>query len=414
MNDKYDLSTDEIPEKIHKYLHLSYFIVKMLVIGLVLFMAAQLAAVVFLVDDDNDPDGYADEFLGHCYCGTFFVTQTVENTYGSAEAAEQAKARNNTDAGSAEMVIEVILTAVTLICLFLALRCGDKKVIFAHRGSRFFIIAGISYALMNILSEYVLYSSENDLRNYYVGIFADLRYYCQLYNVLAIPFIIFCCGSVLRQHERILHGQSIRGNSITLKATAIGLLIVAFGFMLYRFGVRVYELIMILAGKEISVRLPFYYLFLELPYELAKTSEDHTKLIVFRFVKDLPVFAASAFTVLALSKVLFSAANGKINTAKNRKRIIISIVALIISSLLFNVLGVFEVRLLNSGFTGIYGDVVYTVGIRSFCEPMLYALALWIFLVYIRCVPLSMDDQIGSVIARNFSKQSETETIKRT
>ena len=398
MNDKELLSTDAIPEKIHKYLHLTYFIVKILVIGTIFFLAAQLAFLVLVVDEDMEQDRYNTDFLTHNYCGTFFITQTSENTYGSEETAEQAisLANSTADRVSAAPILEVILTSVTLVCLFLALRCGDKKVIFARRGSRYFIIAGISFALMNLFSEYIVYSNENDLRNYYVGIFADSRYYCQLYNVLAIPFIIFCCGSVLRQYERTLHDQSIKGNSTALKASAVGLLIVAFGFMLCRFGVRAYELIMTLAGKEISVRLPFYYLSLELPYELANTPEDYTRLVVFRFVKDLPVFAASAFTVFMFSKVLFSAAKGIINTAQNGKRINVSIIVLIISSLLFNVLGIFEVRLLNSGFTGIYGNVVYTVGIRSFCEPMLYALVLWFFLVYIRCVPLSMDDKNGN------------------
>ena len=339
MNDKHNLSTDEIPEKIYKHLHLTYFIVKMLAIGLIFFTAAQLAFMLLVVDEDTEQSS-GDEFFGHYYCGTFFITRTAENSYGSAEAAEQAAAQANaaSDITSAVIIPEVILAAVMLVCLFLALRCGDKRVIFAHRSSRYFIIAGVSFALTNILSEFAVYSSENNLRSYYTSIFADSRYYCQLYNILAIPFIIFCCGAVLRQHERKLHGQSIKGNSITLKAAAASLLVIASGFMLFRFGIRVYELIMILVGKEISVRLPFYYLTLELPYELARTPEDHTRLIVFRFVKDLPVFAASALTVFMFSRVLFSAAKGMINTAHNRKRMIVSIIALIISSLLFNLL----------------------------------------------------------------------------
>lgn len=389
MKERSDIVTDEIPEKIYRSLHLTYFIVKMLVIGAIFFIAAQLVFLVMVVGEDMEQENYSSDFLTHNYCGTFFITQTVENTYGSEETAELALSHTNSTADgiSAVTIVEVMLTAVTLVCLFLALRCGDKKLIFARRGARFFLIAGISFALMNILSECIVYSNENDLRNYYVGIFADSRYYCQIYNILAIPFIIFCCGLVLRQHERILHDQSIKGNSTALKAAAISLLAAAFGFMLCRFGVRAYELIMILAGKEISVRLPFYYLSLELPYELAVTHGDYARLVAFRFVKDLPVFAASAITVILFAKVLSSAARNEINTAVNRKRITVSIAALIISSLLFNVLGLFEVKLLNSGFTGIYGDVVYTVGIRSFCEPMIYALVLWFFSVYIRCVP---------------------------
>lgn len=39
--------------------------------------------------------------------------------------------------------------------------------------------------------------------------------------------------------------------------------------------------------------------------------------------------------------------------------------------------------MLNSGFTGIYGEASYTIGLRSDCEPMLYAILLWFFLVFI-------------------------------
>lgn len=391
MREKTYTVTDEIPEKIHRSLHLTYFIVKMLAIGTVVFVAAQLIFLA-LIDGNMEQDEYRSEFLTHNYCGTFFITQTVENTYGSEEAAAQAMiARANVQNSilSVITILETLLIAVMAVCLFLALRCGDKKVIFARRSSRYFIIAGTAFALMNILSEYAVYSGENALRSFYTGIFADSRYYCQLYNVLAVPFIIFSCGLVLRQHERTLHDQSPKGNETALKAAAVGLLIAAGGFILCRFGIRAYELIMILAGREISVRLPFYNISLELPYELAKTHADYTKLIAFRFVKDLPVFAASALTVILFSKVLFSAAKGGINTAANRKRITVSIIALVVSSLLFNVLGLFEINILNNGFTGIYGKVVYTVGIRSFCEPIIYALVLWFFSVYIRCVPQS-------------------------
>ena len=385
-----DIITDEIPEKIHRSLHLTYFIVKMLVIGAAVFWAAQLIFLALVVDPDKEQSDEDSTFVTHNYCGTFFVTHTAENTYGSAEAEELAVSQANAaDGTSVTAVIEILLIASTLVCLFIALRCSDKKIIFAGRSSRFFIAAGITYALTGFLSEYTSYSSEKILRNYYIGIFADSRYYCQLYNVLGIPFIIFCCGLILRQHERMLHGQDTKKNGTALKRTAAVFLVIASGFMLCRFGVRAYELIMVLMGREVSVRLPFYCMLLELPHELAKTPSDYTRLVAFRFVKDLPVFAASAVTVILFAKVLLSAAEGGINTAVNRRRITVSIVSLIISSLLFNLLGLVEIKLLNSGFTGIYGDVEYTVGIRSLCEPTVYALVLWFFSVYIRCVPQS-------------------------
>ena len=384
MKEKPDLITDEIPEKIYKSLHMTYFIVKCLLIGSVFFIAVQLIAMMSMTGNFSESDDSAF-FMQHNYCGTFFIEHNAENSYISEEAALETF--NGRDTSIAEDIIVTAMVVALPVCIFLALRNGDKKVIFSRRTSRLFLIAGIIYALGNLWSEYTGYADWAIYKDYYTGVLATQKYYCQLYNVLAIPLMIFCCGLLLRQHERKLHGQSTKGNSTALKATAIATLTVACGFILYRFGVRVYELIMILSGKKISVRLPFYHLLLELPYELAKTESDYTKLIVFRFLKDLPVFAASAVTVILFSKILFSAAKGNINTARNRKRITISIIVLVLSSLLFNVLGLFEVNMLNNGFTGIYGNVVYTIGIRSNCEPMLYAMVLWFFSAYVKCVP---------------------------
>ncbi len=108
---------------------------------------------------------------------------------------------------------------------------------------------------------------------------------------------------------------------------------------------------------------------------------------MFRFIKDLPVFIASTVTSFLFFKLLVDSAKGKINTSVNKKRISVSIIVLIVSSLLFNIFGLFEVEMLNNNFTGIYGAVTYTIGLRSFCEPILYAMLLWFFGVYMQCVP---------------------------
>lgn len=94
------------------------------------------------------------------------------------------------------------------------------------------------------------------------------------------------------------------------------------------------------------------------------------------------------FTVKALIIVfLCSAANGRINTIENRRRLKIAALALAISSVIFNLLGLIEVNMLNENFTGIYGDVTYTIGIRSGCEPMLYAFILIAIEIYIQAIP---------------------------
>ena len=386
MRETFPYVEEYIPEKTHKRLHLIYFTVKMLLIGMIVFSVIQGIAMVAVVDDLSSVDG-GNEFVSHTYCGTFFIDMNAENSFTSEEAAQ--KFLQGTEKSIAENIVVTAMSVVLLICTFLALRNGDKKVVFSRNTPRLFLAAGIVYALGNVWLEYKNYSETKLLQDSFAGIFSTWKYYCQLYDVLAIPVIIFCCGLVLRQHERKLHHQSTKEISLALKATAIATLIPAFGFILYRFGVRVYELIRTLSGAKISVRLPFYNMLLELPYELAKTPSDYTNLILFRFVKDLPVFIASAITVILFSMVLFSASKDEINTTKNRKRITVSIIALIISSILFNVLGLFEVNMLNQGFTGIYGNVTYTIGLRANCEPMLYAMVLWFFSTYMQCVPKS-------------------------
>ena len=108
---------------------------------------------------------------------------------------------------------------------------------------------------------------------------------------------------------------------------------------------------------------------------------------MFHFIKDMPVFIASAMTSFLFFKLLVDSAKGKINTSVNKKRISVSIVVLIVSSLLFNIFGLFEVEMLNSSFNSIYGEVTYTIGLRSHCEPILCAMLLWFFGVYMQCVP---------------------------
>jgi len=101
----------------------------------------------------------------------------------------------------------------------------------------------------------------------------------------------------------------------------------------------------------------------------------------------LPIFAASAIAVLAVIKLMYSAAKGKINISENRRRLKFSALALAVSSVIFNLMGLIEVDMLNEGFTGIYGDVTYTIGIRSGCEPMLYAFLLIVIEIYIQAIP---------------------------
>ena len=59
------------------------------------------------------------------------------------------------------------------------------------------------------------------------------------------------------------------------------------------------------------------------------------------------------------------------------KRFNISMLVLFISSLIFNILGLHEVDIFNEHFSGVYGYVVYTIGLRALCDPVLYVILLW-------------------------------------
>ena len=80
MKEKTNLVTDEIPEKIYKSLHMTYFIVKCLVIGSVFFIAVQLIAMMSMTDNFSESDDSAF-FMQHNYCGTFFIEHNAENSY---------------------------------------------------------------------------------------------------------------------------------------------------------------------------------------------------------------------------------------------------------------------------------------------------------------------------------------------
>ena len=123
--------------------------------------------------------------------------------------------------------------------------------------------------------------------------------------------------------------------------------------------------------------LPFYSDLLTLLRELADSLETYRELLGFRLLKDMPVFISSAVTVIMLIKIMLSSARNEINTTQNMKRFNISMILLFISSLIFNILGLHEVNVLNEHFEGIYGSVVYTIGLRALCDPVLYVVIMW-------------------------------------
>ncbi len=382
---------DGIPENIQKRLHVISFTAKWLIIGVVAFFAIQLAFRIFLVNPDEE-NGVNADTLHHNYCGTFFVTNTVENTYISADAYEKYSAATAAEKGRgvkgiADGIVSAVGIPAVIICIFIALYNTDKNRLFLKHASRWFLVSGLLWAAVNVYAEVSNYLSVQKELPFLVGVPATTRYYCQLYNVLGIPALIVLCALILRRHELSMRGTKSESASKPLKVFAVLFGTASFGFLIYRFYIRINELIMSFSDADYVVRLPFYYISMELPRGLAVSTKAYTDVVLFRFIKDLPVFVAAGFTLVMLVLLTLSAAKNEINTKENVFRLESAMISLVISSLLFNLMGLYEVKLFNGNFSGIYGDVTYTIGVRSLCEPILYAVVLWFALTFVRAVP---------------------------
>lgn len=182
---------DGIPENIQKRLHVISFTAKWLIIGVVAFFAIQLAFRIFLVNPDEE-NGVNADTLHHNYCGTFFVTNTVENTYISADAYEKYSAATAAEKGRgvkgiADGIVSAVGIPAVIICIFIALYNTDKNRLFLKHASRWFLVSGLLWAAVNVYAEVSNYLSVQKELPFLVGVPATTRYYCQLYNVLGIP-----------------------------------------------------------------------------------------------------------------------------------------------------------------------------------------------------------------------------------
>lgn len=434
--------TDEIPEKIHKRLHIVYFFFKCVLAATVfLIFWGRLCSFFLGVPESSSKDS---PFLRHEYCGTFFVEINRDNSFASEEAyeeyleeinsSEEVQQHSLSDAMITTGVGILILTALYVLhrkkklprvldnryvkvlisgvavyimtgslnsaasimliaCLFLALRNGDKKTLFSNQGSDYFLISGLLWLCGNIVREVGIYKETPSYGDGMTGVFSRPEYYCQLYRFTIIPVLLICGGLMLRRHELALRKADISVNTKLLKAAGGTILAGAGAFIAYRLGVRIYELARVMSGEEYSVMLPFTVMddphsrLIELPFDMANTPEDYRNTILFRFVKDFPMFIVSAVAVVYFVKVLINISKGGINTRTNRKYINTACIVLVAGSLWFNLMGLGELGYFNNGFHGIYGEVTYTYALRAVTDTAFYALILWFFKNYLQAVP---------------------------
>lgn len=436
------MGSDEIPEKIHKRLHIIYFFLKC-VIGAMIFLVfyINLNTLIFDVPEMGSEES---PFLMHQYCGTFFVEINRDNSFASPEAySEYLEKYHDSGVKNAPpmglivagiavgvlilaalvvlqllekkpgfldnryvktILLEVAFTLllgdpgmaasiIMVLNLFLALRCGDKKTVFSKQASDYFLISGGIWLIGNLITAADACLHITGQGEGMVGVFSHPIYYFQIYRTAAIPLIILCGGLMLRYHELDLKHANISVMTRLFQGTGIATLIGSAGFLFYRLGVRIYELVKVMSGEEYTVKLPFtvmdnpYSQLIDLPYDMALSAKDYMNTVLFRFMKDFPVFVLSAAAVVLFVRVLFRLARGEMNTVKNRRYLNISMIVLVAASLWFNLMGIKELDFFNNGFTGIYGEVVYTPSFRSLTEPALYALALWFFKTYLQMMP---------------------------
>lgn len=389
--------TDVIPEKVHKAMNNVSFTFYALFIGVIAFFAAQLTGVIIAgftgvpIDDEtgeNETSITMETDIGHNYCGTFFIWQTVGTNYKSVEdyelSNEADSSYKDTPFAKVGNVIVTLNPFILFICFLIVFRKIDKKQFFEKNIWRFLLTAGLFYLVNSLCNVFFMSKLLALEKPYLTGIFQNQSYYCQIYQTFGIPALIILTALILRQHTLNTHRQSTEGNKMVLKVFAWLINAVGFGFMLVRFGTRVYEII---NYQTHDARLPFYYMMLDFPSELAESPETYRNVLIFRLVKDMPVFIASAITLIMLAKIMYSAAQNRINTPENMKRFNISMIALAVSSLLYNVLGLHEVDMITGYFSGIYSLVTYTIGLRSLTDPLLYMVFMWFVKTFTYLVP---------------------------
>ena len=383
-------------EKRNHYIH---FIEKWFIIGIILFIVVQLTAIgiinIFTPKSqrltENQYEEYNKDYIGHWYNGTFFINMTVKENFESFEKYDEMIKKQHSDLGSkicSTLGGLTLITSLSLLCV--AAYKERKKKLLDGNTPNYIILGGILLLLYKIFEEIDLFIEVSYWNKYSKGFLNTVSYYPQFHYIFILPVLLIILGLILRQKQRKNFKKSINKNEKFIKI--ISILVITFGlsFILYRFGVRLYELINI--NSNTNIRLPFYYYIFDLPRSYATSASSYSNLIILRFIKDLPVFVASTISVILFYKIVVSSIKGKILSKENNKRYKIIFISLIIASLIFNILGIFEVRLLNNDFLYQYKEATYTIAIRSLTEPLLYGFFIYLFKHYIE-VGYSLNDK---------------------
>ena len=369
--------------------HFIHFIEKWFIIGIVLFIIVQITAGIiikstFPEEQKESYERYQDNYIGHWYDGTFFITMTVDDNYETQEKyKEMLNDYHSNIRQDIYLYAGTVCSIVSIVFIGISIYNERKKKLLVGRAPSFVILAGIFYLLYELFEQADLHLLVHTEATYAKGFLSTATWYPMVHNIFIIPGLLILMGLLFRQVQKTKLKESTKNNERIIRII-IGLIIaIGFSFILYRLGERVYELVMLLMGKSINIKLPFYYYLMELPKEFAISSDSYLKLVVLRFFKDLPVFIASALSIIMFVKIILSYIKNKIVSKENKNRYMIIFISLAISSIILNVVGLFEVNLLQNEFLYQYKGATYTIAIRSLSEPLMYVFFIYLFKYYI-------------------------------
>ena len=369
--------------------HFIHFLEKWFIIGIILFIVVQISAGLIIKSTFPDEqkesyERYQDNYIGHWYDGTFFITMTVDDNYETQENyKEMLNDYHSNIRQDIYLYAGTVCSIVSIVFIGISIYNERKKKLLVGRAPLFVILAGIFYLLYELFEQADLYLLVHTEATYAKGFLSTATWYPMVHNILIIPGLLILMGLIFKQVQKTKLKESTKNNERIIRII-IGLIIaIGFSFILYRLGIRIYELVMLFVGKDINIRIPFYYYLLELPKDFAISNSSYLKLVVLRFFKDLPVFIASIISIILFVKIILSYVRNEIITKTNKKRYMIIFISLLISSIILNVVGLFEVNLLQNEFLYQYKGATYTIAIRSLSEPLMYAFFIYLFKYYI-------------------------------
>lgn len=376
-------------EKQNKNLHI---IEKWTVIGIILFVLVQLFAlgIIYMFVPENQrlteeqKTEYNKDYLGHWYNGTFFINMTVKENFEDMETYDKMiEELNNNLVSKVCSYSGMVLSCCTVFLIVMAAYKEHKKKLLAGNTPTMILFAGLFLLLYKLVENIDLFIDVSYYSKYSKGFLSTASFYPQFHYIFILPVLLILLGLLLRHKQRKDLRKSNKNTEKIIKIICISILVVGLSFILYRFGIRVYELIMTLMNKDVNIRLPFYFYMLELPKSFATSSSSYLRIVVLRFVKDLPVFISSIITIILFVRIVLSYIKGNIDTDENKNRYKMIFVSLLVASLVFNLLGLLEVNIYNNEFLNQYKEATYTIALRSLTEPLFYGLFIYAFKHYV-------------------------------